>query len=105
MKVVTFNVLLLCALFLTWAWTRYRRVKRFEAARLADPDYAFPSLDPAGLPHDYDQPGTLRCCKFCGGGSKHAIHTGGPWPPSGGFASQTLTEETERLISRAGPGN
>ncbi len=63
-----------------WAWARSKQ-KQEQKARLLDPDYAFPNLGPRDAPHDFkgyeDGP---AICVYCGGGKKHQIHTGGPWP-------------------------
>jgi hypothetical protein len=53
---------------------------RSTRKRLLDPDFAFPSLAPTDRPHPFQPSEGLTCCGLCGGGRKHAIHTGGPWP-------------------------
>lgn len=61
---------------LTWIFVTRKRVLR----RLLDPDYCFPSLGPVDPPHEFKPYEGISVCGRCGGGRKHAIHTGGPWP-------------------------
>ena len=39
-----------------------------------DPDNAPPAFDDVG-PHAYEPAEKVHCCKHCGGGKKHAIHS------------------------------
>jgi len=60
---------------LAWLLLRYWRRRR-----LLNPDYAFPCLAPTDPPHEFRVYQGISCCGRCGGGRKHPIHRGGPWP-------------------------
>lgn len=86
-------------------WVRKRQ------QRLLDADYCFPSLGPVDPPHDFIPMPDIKVCARCGGGSKHKIHTGGPWPPIRTHKTgnpvpnaSALNPETQSLVDSA-PGS
>lgn len=73
-------------------WLVLALVNRRDRKRLLDPDFSFPHLGPTDPPHEFSPFGGLTVCGKCGGGKKHPIHTGGPWPVRpGGIAKSTHT--------------
>lgn len=74
-------------------------IRIMERQERVEFDDSLPSLDPNAKPHEYEQAEMTNCCKHCGGGKDHAVHsTSGLSPRAQRAVNEIFSDAIERSI-------